>query len=251
MRREPPAELVEMMEAMRAATAYRPDLDQPPTVLSLPFRGPWLAVNTPARRVPSHGTHFLGQSFAIDFVAVDTRGRASTSVDWRTVPSDEPNDRFVGFDAPILAPADATVVAAHDGEPDHTARRSPLTVLPYLLTQGSRLRRGLDALVGNHLILALADSGPYILLAHLRRGSVQVDVGDLVQTGQTIGACGNSGNSTQPHLHVQVMDTLDLLRTRGLPMEYRDYLEWPRGAKASRHVDQGVPGHRARVQPAA
>jgi hypothetical protein len=87
-------------------------------------------VNTPARKVPSHGTHFLGQTFAIDFVKVDRRRRTATVRDWRTVIAIEPLDRFLGFGDPILAPANGRVVTVHDGEEDHAARRSPLTVIP-------------------------------------------------------------------------------------------------------------------------
>lgn len=233
---------------MRAAAAYRPDLDRPPVVLSLPFAGSWLAANSPARRVPSHGTHFLGQTFAIDFVAVDARRRTAAVRDWRTLLATEPPDRFLGFGAPILAPADGRVVAVHDGEADHAARRSPLTLTAYLLTQGSRLRRGLDAVVGNHVIVALEEDGPFVALAHLRRGSPLVRPGERVTAGQPVAACGNSGNSTQPHVHVQVMDSLDLLAARGLPMFFRDFLAWPRGAAQPSSVDQGVPGERDRVE---
>jgi len=245
-------ELTRMAEAMRAAAAYHPDPNRPPVVLSLPFEGPWLAVNSPARRVPSHGTHFLGQTYAIDFVAVDARGRTGTVVDWRTVLATEPVDRFVGYGAPILAPADGLVALVQDGEPDHEARRSPVTMLPYLLTQGSRLRRGLGAITGNHLILALTEDGPYVALVHLRPGSLRVAVGDRVSVGQPIAACGNSGNSTQPHVHMQVMDSADLLTTRGLPMAFRDYFAWPRGGRGQPSwVSQGIPGHRQRVEPAS
>lgn len=238
-----------MAAAIRAAAAYRPDPDRPSVVLSLPFEGPWLAVNSPARRIPSHGTHFLGQTYAIDFVAVDTRGRTGTVVDWRTALATEPVERFVGYGAPILAPADGQVVLVHDGEPDHEARRSPVTALPYLLTQRSRLRRGLGAITGNHAILALAEGGPYVALAHLRPGSLRVAAGDRVRVGQLIAACGNSGNSTQPHVHIQVMDSADLLTARGLPMAFRDYRAWPRGGKGQPSwVSQGVPDHRQRVE---
>ncbi|WP_216843769.1 hypothetical protein [Phytoactinopolyspora alkaliphila] len=44
-------------------------------VLGFPFRGRWLARNSPARRVPSHGTHAFGVTYAIDFIAVDDRGQ--------------------------------------------------------------------------------------------------------------------------------------------------------------------------------
>jgi Peptidase family M23 len=249
MRAEQRDELAKLKEALRAAAAYRPDLDRPPVVLSLPFAGSWLAVNTPARRVPSHGTHFLGQTFAIDFVAVDARRRTAIVRDWRTVLAVEPVERFLGFGQPLLAPADGRVVAVHDGEPDHAARRSPLTLTAYLLTQGSRLRRGLGAVVGNHLILALDESGPFVVLAHLRKGSPLVGPGDLVSTGQPVATCGNSGNTTQPHVHVQVTDSADPLAARGLPMAFRDYLAWPRGVDEPRQVSQGVPGHRHRIQP--
>ena len=97
MRQEPRGEREKLAAAMRAAAAYRPDPGQAPVVLSLPFTGSWLAANSPARRIPSHGTHFLGQTFAIDFVAVDTRRRTATVRDWRTVLSVEPVDRFLGF----------------------------------------------------------------------------------------------------------------------------------------------------------
>ena len=238
-----------LVQAMRAAAAYRPDPDRPPVVLSLPFTGSWLALNTPARRVPSHGTHFLGQTFAIDFVAVDAGRRTATVRDWRTVLAVEPANRFLGFGQPILAPGHGRVVAAHDGQPDHLARRSPLTLLAYLVTQGSRLRSGLNAIVGNHVILALNEEGPFVVLAHLREGSVQVDIGDKVSMRQPIATCGNSGNSTQPHVHVQVMDSTDQFAARGLPMAFRDYVAWPRGG-TERHVSQGIPGHRERVAPA-
>ena len=56
--------------------------------------------------------------------------------DWRTFLAAEPVERFAGFGQPILAPANGRVVAMHDGEPDLTARRSPIVAVPYLLTQG-------------------------------------------------------------------------------------------------------------------
>jgi hypothetical protein len=245
------ADLAALREGIRAATTYRPDSDRPPVVLSLPFAGSWLAENSPARRVPSHGTHFLGQTFAIDFVAVDAERRTATVRDWRTFLSVEPVDRFLGFGETILAPAGGLVVAVHGGEPDHPARRSPLTLLPYAVTQGSRLRRGVRAVAGNHVIVALDEDGPFVLLAHLRERSPFVRSGDRVSTGQPIATCGNSGNSTQPHVHIQVMNSLDLLTTRGLPMAFRDYVAWPRDGTEPRRVAQGMPGQRERVAPAS
>ena len=161
--------------------------------LALPFRGTWLVRNSPARRVPSHGTHLFATTYAIDFVAVRDRTTAPTW-DWRTLLATEPPGRFLAFGRPILAPAPAQVVAVHDGEPDHEVRRSPPALLGYALTQASRARGGAHALAGNHVILAVA--GGFVVLAHLRAGSIQVRPGAHVDTGRPIGACGNSGNST-------------------------------------------------------
>ena len=222
-------------------------------LLSLPFEGRWLVQNSPARRVPSHGTDVLGERYAIDFVHVDDRGRTARRRDWRTALATEPADRFSAFGRPILAPADGVVVAAHDGEIDHEARRSPLALVPYALGQRDRLREGVNAIAGNHLLLRLdggqRGAGPFAGLVHLRAGSLRVGVGDTVRTGQQIAECGNSGNSTQPHLHLQVMDSADLSVARGLPMAFRRYREWPRGGGHPAVRDSGIPAEAAVVEP--
>lgn len=189
-------------------------------LLDFPFRGRWRVENSPARRVPSHGTHLFGETYAIDFVPVDEHGRSAPRT-WRTLVATEPPDRFVGFGRPVLAPAAGTVVLTHDGEPDHEARRSQLTLVPYALTQVKRARAGIGAVAGNHVVLGLGPDGPFVLLAHLRRGSLRVAPGDRVELGYTIAECGNSGNSTEPHVHVQVVDSLDWSNARGLPLAFR------------------------------
>ncbi len=189
-------------------------------LLDLPFRGRWLARNSPARRVPSHGTDAFGVTYAIDFIAVDGRGRSAPRT-WRTLLSVEDPELFRGFGLPILAPAAGTVVVAHDGEPDHEARRSQLTLLPYALTQAERVRAGVAAIAGNHVVLALGPGGPFVLLAHLRHGSLRVRAGQPLRSGDQIGECGNSGNSTQPHVHVQVTDSTEWPTVKGLPLAFR------------------------------
>lgn len=218
--------------------------------LDLPFAGPWLAINSPARRVPSHGADLLGQTYAIDFVAVRParrpgRWRTARVVDWRTVLATEPPERFWAFGLPVLAPADGTVVAVHDAEPDHVARRSPFTLLGYLAGQAGRLREGLTAITGNHVILQVDDA--YVALVHLRRGSLRVAVGDRVLAGQQLAECGSSGNSTQPHVHVQAMDAADPTLARGLPVAFRSFRQWSRGAVTPLQRAAAVPDERSVV----
>jgi murein DD-endopeptidase MepM/ murein hydrolase activator NlpD len=201
--------------------------------------------------VPSHGTDLLGERYAIDFVGVDERHRTADRRDWRTLVATEPVDRFVGYGRPILASADGRVVLVHDGEPDHVARRSPVALVPYALGQPARLRRGVAAIAGNHVVVELVGRGAFVALVHLRRGSVRVGLGDAVAAGQPVAECGNSGNSTQPHVHVQVMDSADLSVARGVPMAFRSFREWPRGAHQATVRGSGLPGEGAVVEPLA
>lgn len=217
-----------------------------PVVLRLPFDGTWRVQNSPARRVPSHGTHLFATTYAIDFVAVRGRRTAGTR-DWRTLLATEPPERFHAFGLPVLAPADGRVVAVHDGEPDHEARRSQPALLSYALTQAARARGGAGALAGNHVVLELAGGG-YALLAHLRRGSLLVRPGQPVAAGRPVGACGNSGNSTQPHVHLQVMDGADAFSARGRPIAFQRYRAWPRRGDGPVDVAEGVPGEGAVVE---
>jgi hypothetical protein len=221
----------------------------PPVEIALPFTGRWLAMNSPARRVPSHGVDLFGQRYAIDFVGVDDRHRDAERSDWRTVLLTEPPERFYSFGRPVLAPADGVVVTVHDGEPDHEARRSQPALAQYALGQAARVRRGAAAVAGNHVVLALRESGAFAGLVHLRHGSLRVAVGDTVATGQQLGQCGNSGNSTQPHVHVQLMDSVDLAVARGVPVVFRGYREWHRGTGHPTLVDAGIPGERSVVEP--
>jgi murein DD-endopeptidase MepM/ murein hydrolase activator NlpD len=120
--------------------------------------------------------------------------------------------------------------------------------VPYALTQARRARRGAGALAGNHVIIE-RDGGGYVLLAHLRAGSIQVGEGETVAVGHELGECGNSGNSTQPHVHVQVMDSPDAFTARGLPLAFRDYRVWPPAGGSPVAVRRGVPDEGDVVEP--
>ncbi len=192
-----------------------------PVRLDLPGDGWWQARNSPARRVPSHGTDLFGSSYAIDLVAVDERGR-SGPIGWRTLLATEDPATFVGFGQVVAAPAAGVVDTVHDGEPDVRVRRSPVAYPRFALTQPRRVRRGLPGLAGNCVVIA-TPSAAFVVVAHLMRGSIVVRPGDRVAAGEPIGRVGNSGNSTQPHVHLQVSDSLEPGRARGLPLVFGGY----------------------------
>ncbi|MFB7249551.1 M23 family metallopeptidase [Microbacterium sp. NPDC056234] len=181
--------------------------------LAYPFTGRWLTQNSPADRVPSHGTTRFASAHAIDFVPVGADGR-SVRFTLRSLIRTEDAELFVGFGRPVLAPVTGVVTGAHDFEEDHRAHRG-IPSVGYALTQGRRAAQGWRALAGNHVVIET--SGGVVALCHLQQGSIVVSVGSRVVVGDRIGCCGNSGNSTEPHLHLQAMDRADPLAAQAVP----------------------------------
>jgi murein DD-endopeptidase MepM/ murein hydrolase activator NlpD len=188
----------------------------PSVDLAYPFEGRWLTQNSPANRVPSHGTSLFATSFAIDFVPVDEAGRTA-SITFRSLLRPQPADRFPGFGRPILAPVRA-VVGVHGTAPDHHSFRG-LPSVGYALTQRRRAAAGWAELAGNHVMIETRD-GAVISVCHLQRGSVEVQLGQSVRVGEPLGRCGNSGNSTEPHVHVQAVDRRDVLNATAVPITF-------------------------------
>lgn len=184
--------------------------------LAYPFLGSWLVQNSPADRVPSHGTALFASSYAIDFVPVGAGGRTAP-FGLGSLLRPEPPERFPGFGRPLSAPADGVVVATHDAEPDHPAYRG-LPSAGYALTQRGRARAGWPALAGNRVLIET--EGIVVALCHLQKGSVTVVPGQRLRRGDVLGRCGNSGNSTEPHVHVQAMDSRDIQRATAVPVTF-------------------------------
>jgi len=188
-----------------------------PTTLDLayPFTGRWLTQNSPVNRVPSHGTTRYASAFAIDFVGVDEAGR-SAPITVMSLFRPEPPTRFVGFGRPVLAPANGVVVAVHDTEPDHAAFRG-LPSLGYALGRARRATAGWPALAGNHLMIQTG-AGPVAVLCHLQQDSIRVRLGEHVTVGQVVAHCGNTGNSTEPHLHLQAISNVAVTTATAVPI---------------------------------
>ena len=122
---------------------------------------------------------FRGQSYAVDLVKVDGWGRRAAGL----LPS-ALEDYFI-FGEPVYAPCAGVVARAGDGIPD----RDPV-------------RLELRPPAGNFVLLDCENA--QVLLAHLMQGSVEVMTGERVEAGQPLGRVGNSGYSTEPHLHLHV-----------------------------------------------
>lgn len=202
----------------RARRVQRQD-PREPVETEPPVRGRWAALNSPADRTPSHGTHGYGQTYAIDVLAEPAEGgRPGFRALWPMV---RRNKDFPAFGEPLFAVADATVVHTENRQRDHLSRNSLPAVLYLMLVEGSlRDIGGVRKILGNHVVLDLGN-GVFAAYAHLQRGSVTVRPGDRVRAGRQIARCGNSGNSTEPHLHFQLMDGPDADTAVGIPFRWR------------------------------
>ena len=190
-----------------------------------PVTGRWLAMNSPASKVPSHGVRAYGQAYAIDLVAEPAPGGREAEAPLAARPEfgstgamRDPAD-YPAFGAPVRAMIEGTVVRASGWRRDHRARSNMLGII-YMMIEGAvRECGGPGFIVGNHVVIRGAD-GVYALLAHLKRGSITVRPGEAVRPGDAIAQCGNSGNSSEPHVHAQLMDRASATLAIGVPMRF-------------------------------
>lgn len=179
-----------------------PVIDGGPITLGPPLRGPNLfdlngccnGAHTRAL-LPVDGRLVLAQRYAIDFVRLTEEGSSSGDP--------TRNESYFLFGAEVIAAGSGRIVEAVDG----MAENVPTQPLPPF---------SIETATGNHVVEAL-DDGRFALYAHLQTGSVRVQPGIRVRRGQVLGLVGNTGNSTEPHLHFHVTDGPSPLGSNGIP----------------------------------
>jgi hypothetical protein len=183
-----------------------------PLVIAPPLRGAgWVNANgccladTPHRatRLVVDGSQYVKpETFAIDWVRLEG-GRQWTG-------DGAQNEQHFAFGADVVAVAEGTVVAVRDDMPEETPRQPPVAV-----------QHAADY-AGNHVVVQMQPE-VWAIYAHLQPGSISVGVGERVTTGQRLGGLGNSGNTTDPHLHFQISDGPDALSSNSLPFVFDRY----------------------------
>ncbi len=168
-----------------------------PIVIGPPLAGDdWVAVNA-CCVLSTHRGAMIGvggrvngsERYAIDWLRIDlTKDPAKNPV---THTGDgKRNEDYFAYDAPVLAVADGTVMTVVSDLKEAT----PQVVTP---------DQAFEQLGGNHVIIDIG-GGNFAFYAHMIPGSTSVKVGDKVTRGQVIGRLGNSGNTTEAHLHFHV-----------------------------------------------
>jgi urea transporter/murein DD-endopeptidase MepM/ murein hydrolase activator NlpD len=159
-------------ERARLARARLGELGSVPVLA--PFLGPWQVY----QGFDGPHTHRGEWRFALDFHRIED-GRSFTNDGIRL-------EEYFCFGLPIYSPVYGTVVEAQDAFPDNPPGELDVTHN-----------------WGNHVVIQ-TDGGWYVLLAHLKQHSLGVTEGSRVTPNTRLAACGNSGRSPQPHLHLQV-----------------------------------------------
>lgn len=179
------------------------------TPLRLPFEGEWFVFWGGRTIADNYHAAAPDQRFAYDFV-IERNGVSHTG-------DGTANEHYFCFGKPLLAPGPGTVAVALDGIEDSK---------PGTMNE--------TAPGGNHVVIDHGN-GEFSFLAHLKKGSVRVKKGDKVQSGAPLGLCGNSGRSSEPHLHYHLQTTPVFFEGEGLPAQFLSYVA------DGKEVERGEP----------
>jgi hypothetical protein len=167
--------------------------------LDFPLGDGWFYVGQGgAATIVNHHYRFPAQRYALDVLQLNRLGLRARGL----YPHDL--DRYVIFEQPVLSPCDGEVISAVDELPDLQPPQSDR-----------------EHVAGNHVVIAC--KGVEVLLAHLQRGSLQVERGMVVQSGTPVARVGNSGNTSEPHLHVHAVQAGSggIMRGTAVPIRFQ------------------------------
>jgi len=174
----------------------------------LPFDGKWGVMNGGTTEGNSHSWDILTQRFAYDFVIIDTQENSFKY---------NPNmiENYYCYNQLILASQKGVVVDIRNNVRDYQK------VGDYSVDWKTR------HIAGNYITIK-HDNEEFSFYAHLKKNSMKVKKGDVVKEGQHIANCGNSGNSTEPHLHFQVMNRRNFFFGKSLKIKFKNVINQTR-----------------------
>lgn len=167
------------------------------TALELPFDEEWWVFWGGRSVSENYHAAYKVQRFALDIVQ---RVNGSTHTG-----NGSQNEDYHCFGKQLNAPGNGKIVTVMNSVPDNIPGQF-----------------NADVPEGNHVIID-HENGEFSMLAHFKEESIVVSVGDVVTKGQELGKAGNSGNSSEPHLHYQLQTTANPMNGEGLPSQFLNY----------------------------
>lgn len=169
---------------------------------SLPFEGCWFVANGGVDKNFSHSWAIWPQRYAYDFLIIDEESK--------TYIKDNKNlSDYYCHGKNILAPAEGQVVKIMDKYPESN-----------VFGDGTVECKAGD-IRGNYIVIRHSDK-EYSTIAHIMTNSILVKPGQKVTRGQVIAKCGNSGNTSEPHIHFQINDGKGFFYCAGLPIKFEN-----------------------------
>ncbi|AHF14674.1 DUF3887 domain-containing protein [Niabella soli] len=162
-----------------------PKMERNKSKLQLPFKGEWTVVWGGDTKELNYHVESEAQKNALDIVITDDKGK-SFKTDGKT------NEDYFAFNKELDAPCDGEVVLVVDGVKDN----KPGVLNPIYVP-------------GNTVVIKTSNN-EYLFFAHFKQHSIKVAEGQKVKQGQLLGLCGNSGNSSEPHLHFHIQNVEDM-----------------------------------------
>lgn len=170
---------------------------KPQVLYSLPFEGAWTVANGGTVKETSHSWNICPQRYAYDFF-IEENGQSFQG-------SGKDVTDYLCYGKPILSPADGVVVELKNQFED-----TPISENQEVLCSSSDVR-------GNYIVIQHS-SHEYSTIAHIKKDSFCVKPGDKISRSQLIARCGNSGNTSEPHIHFQIQQGKSFLFSAGLPI---------------------------------
>lgn len=160
------------------------------TKMKLPFKGEWTVTWGGDTKDLNYHVESNAQKNAFDILIKDEKGTTHKG-------TGETNDDYYAFGKELYAPCDGEVVLVVDGVKDNI----PGTLNPVYIP-------------GNTVIIK-TDVGEFAFFAHFKQHSIVVKQGQKVKAGSLLGLCGNSGNSSEPHIHFHLQNVEDMTNATG------------------------------------
>ena len=161
------------------------------TKLILPFHGNWTIIWGGDTKELNHHIENKAQKNAFDIVITDDKGNSFKT-------DGIANEDYYAFGKDIIAPCDGEIVLVVDGIRDNIPGAFNPMYIP-----------------GNTVIIKTQNK-EYLFFAHFKQHSIVVNQGQKVKQGQLLGLCGNSGNSSEPHLHFHIQNVEDINSATGV-----------------------------------
>jgi murein DD-endopeptidase MepM/ murein hydrolase activator NlpD len=171
---------------------------QTKTKLRLPFADEWYVFWGGRSVAQNYHAAYPDQRFAYDLQIV--RQATTHQGDGKH------NTDYYCYGKPVLAPGDGIISTVVDRYPDNEPGKT----------------NPADHAGGNHVVIDHGN-GEFSMLCHMQPGSLTVKAGERVKAGQPLGLTGNSGNTSEPHLHYHLQTTAVFFKGLGLPPQFQSY----------------------------